>query len=62
MKVTKSAVSTAVVWCIFCNCFLTDVYKDVIFVDTKKLEAKKRYPQYWDITFKPQISLLARQG
>ena len=41
MKVTKSAVGTAVVWCIFCNCFSTDIYKDVIFVDAQKLEANE---------------------
>ena len=51
MKVPKSAVGTAVVWCIFCNCFSTDIYKDVIFVDAQKLEAKERYIQYREITF-----------
>ena len=45
MKVTKSAVSTrlyATVWCIFYNCFSTEIYKDLIFVDAQKLEAKER--------------------
>ena len=41
MKVTKSAVGTAFVWCIFCNCFSTDIYKDVISVDAQKFEAKE---------------------
>ena len=64
MKVTKSAVGMymygcMVVWWIFCNCFSTTIYKDVIFVDAQKLEAKERDAQYQDITFKPQISWLA---
>ena len=49
MKVTKSAVSTVVAWCIFCNRFSTDIYKDVIFVDAQKLEAKERDIQYRDL-------------
>ena len=52
MKVTKSAVGTTLVWCIFCNYFSTDIYKDVIFVDAQKLEAKERYLRYQEITFK----------
>ena len=46
MKVTKSVVDTAVVWCIFCNCFSTDIYKDVIFVDAQKLKVKERDLKY----------------
>ena len=55
MKITKSAVDTAVVWCIFCDCFSTDIYKDVIIVNAQKLKAKERDLQYWDtcITFNP---------
>ena len=52
MKITKSAVGTAVVWCIFCNCFSTNIYKDVIFVNTQKLEAKEMDLHYREITFK----------
>ena len=52
MKVTKLALGTAVVWCIFCNCFLTDIYTDVIFVDAQKLKAKEMDLQYREITFK----------
>ena len=52
MKVTKSAVGTAVVWCIFCNCFLTGISIDVIFVDAQKMEAKEKDLQYREITFK----------
>ena len=44
MKVPKSAVGTAVVWCTFCNCFSTDIYKDVIFVNAQKLKAKENRP------------------
>ena len=51
MEVTKSAVGTVVVWCIFCNCFSTDIYKDVILLDAQKLEAKERDIQCQEITF-----------
>ena len=41
MKVTKSDVGAAVVWCIFCNWFSTDIYKDTICVDAQMLKTKE---------------------
>ena len=52
MKVTKSAVGTVVVRCIFCNCFSKDIYKDEIFVDAQKLVAKEKDLEYREINFK----------
>ena len=46
-----SLIKYSVVWCVFCNCFSTDIYKDVIFVDAQKLKAKERDLQYQEITY-----------
>ena len=39
------------------NYFSTDIYKDVIFIDARKLEAKERDLKYREITFKSTLDL-----